>query len=132
VCNICRTGFALDRAGATGGQRMNLRYGRGLYFSDTSGKSNDYNQASERRRNITGYGSSPWRAMFLCQVVAGRTHRTTDERIEEPQIDELIADGRHNSVTGEVGPHLNYDELVVYDTAAAVPNYLIVYALTPS
>lgn len=41
VCNICRTGFALDRAGATGGQRMNLRYGRGLYFSDTSGKSND-------------------------------------------------------------------------------------------
>jgi hypothetical protein len=35
-------------------------------------------------------------------------------------------------VTGEVGPNLNYDEIVVYDEAAAVPNYLIVYALTPS
>ena len=132
VCNICRMGFALDRAGATGGQRMNLRYGRGLYFSDTSGKSNDYNQASERRRNISGHGGVAWRAMFLCQVVAGRTHRTTDASIEEPQIDELIADGQHDSVTGEVGPHLNFDELVVYDEAAAVPNYLIIYALTPS
>lgn len=89
------------------------------------------NQASERHRNITGHGATPWRAMFLCQVVAGRTHCTTDADIEEPQIDELLADG-HDSVTGEVGPHLNYDEIVVYDEAAAVPNYLIVYALTPS
>ena len=130
VCNICRTGFALDRAGATGGQRMSLRYGRGLYFSDTSGKSNDYNQASERQRHIAGHGSQPWRCMFLCQVVAGRTHRTTHGHIEQPQIEQLLAQGL-DSVTGEVGPNLNYDEIVVYDEAAAVPNYLIVYALTP-
>ena len=108
---------------------MNLRYGRGLYFSDTSGKSNDYNQASERRRHITGHGSTPWRCMFLCQVVAGATHRTTDGHIPEPQIEQLLAEGV-DSVTGEVGPNLNYDEIVVYDEAAAVPNYLIVYALT--
>jgi hypothetical protein len=131
VCNICRTGFALDRAGATGGQRMSLRYGSGLYFSDTSGKSNDYNQASERERTIAVHGPTPWRCMFLCQVVAGKTHRTTDAQILEPQIEELLADG-YDSVTGEVGPNLNYDEIVVYDEAAAVPNYLIVYALTPS
>jgi hypothetical protein len=68
----------------------------------------------------------PW-----LRIVAGKTHRTTDAQILEPQIEKLLADG-YDSVTGEVGPNLNYDEIVVYDEAAAVPNYLIVYALTPS
>ena len=107
---------------------MHLRFGEGLYFSDTSGKSNDYNHASERRRRIASFGVTPWRCMFLSKVVRGNTFSTTDGRIEEAQIDELLASG-YDSVAGEVGGALNYDETVVYDEASAVPNYLIVYAL---
>lgn len=27
----------------------------------------------------------------------------------------------------QIGPHLNYDELVVYDPAAALPTHFVVY-----
>ena len=35
----------------------------------------------------------------------------------------------HDSVVGEVGPNLNYGELVVYNETAALPEYLIVYSM---
>ena len=66
--------------------------------------------------------------MFLCKVVAGRSHATTEGRIEEPEIEALLAAGCQ-SVDAQPGGELNYDELVVYDQAQAVPNFLIVYAL---
>ena len=69
VCNICREGFRLDRSGTgPGGQRMVLRFGRGLYFSDTSGKSNDYNDDSRRMRPIGNGKTVQWKCMFLCKV----------------------------------------------------------------
>ena len=62
------------------------------------------------------------------QVVAGRSHVTTAGRIEEPEVEALLAAGLH-SVDAQPGGELNYDELVVYDQEQAVPNFLIVYAL---
>ena len=61
---------------------MNLRYGEGMYFSQTSSKSNDYNAGSEttctfnssqrgankRRRG----GTVQRRCMLLCKVALGR------------------------------------------------------------
>ena len=44
----------------------------------------------------------------------------------------LVFDTGHDSVVGETkvkGGALNYDELVVYAEAAALPQYLIVYSL---
>ena len=43
VCSILTAGLTLDRAGTgkLGGAVMPLRYGKGLYFSGSSGKSND-------------------------------------------------------------------------------------------
>ena len=37
----------------------------------------------------------------------------------------------YDSVVGEVGDHLNYDELVVYNEAAALPEFLIVVSSDP-
>ena len=36
-----------------------------------------------------------------------------------------------DSVVGEVGPNLNFDELVVYSESAALPQFLIVVSFDP-
>jgi hypothetical protein len=86
LCNIAAAGFQLAQAGTgTGAARMNLRYGEGMYFSQTSSKSNDYNAGSEttctfnqgqrgankRRRGVggvSGTGTVQRRCMLLCKV----------------------------------------------------------------
>lgn len=69
VCSVCQRSFALKYSGETGGNVMDLRYGKGLYFSATSSKSHDYNSKSER---ILSQGDRfgrqfAWRSMFLCR-----------------------------------------------------------------
>ena len=125
LCSILAKGFSLAHAGtgpnagrANFGTAAGLRYGRGLYFSSTSGKSNDYAGGSERVRR----GSRRWRTLFLCQVAAGKAFCTTatEHNFTRPP------DG-HDSVVGEPSPGgLNYDELVVYTEDAALPTFLIV------
>jgi hypothetical protein len=129
VCRIMEQGFALARAGlgpnsATFG--ASLRYGAGLYFSSTSGKSNDYAEETERVR-----GSATWRCMLIAQVAAGRafcTHEATRAMEIDDQGRARPPDG-YDSVVGEVGDHLNYDELVVYHESAALPQYLMMYTV---
>lgn len=123
LCSILSCGFSLAHAGtgpnaarATFGTANGLRYGRGLYFSATSGKSNDYAVGSQRERR-----GRRWRTLFLCRVAAGRAYCTT-----EAELDLQRPPAGCDSVVGEVGPHLNYDELVVYDEAAALPEFLLV------
>ena len=120
VCSICKTSFKLSRAASGGGRRMNLRYGEGLYFSPVSSKSHDYNTGSER----VYAGGRKWRAMFLCNVVAGRSFVT-----KEGFLDPALCPPRgYDSVVGEVGVALNYPEVVVYDEVRAIPSFLIVYS----
>lgn len=127
VCNILATSFDIRRAGtsSTGGQRMALRYGEGLYFSKTSSKSNDYAANSERR--VAGHRGQ-CRVMFLCKVALGSVYETTRDRIDDVQP---ILD-RNDSIVGlttDDGGALNYDEAVVYDPSAAIPSYLVVYRI---
>ena len=51
-----------------------FRYGRGLYFSKVSSKSNDYAAASERR-DPHSLQRGAYRLMFLCKVAAGEATR---------------------------------------------------------
>lgn len=120
LCSILGCGFRLAHAGTgpNAGNRATLRYGRGLYFSSTSGKSNDYAMRSERIRS-----NRRWRTMFVASVAAGRAYRT-----EEGELDVSKAPDGYDSIVGEVGANLNYDELVVYNEAAALPEFLIVYS----
>eukprot|EP00903_Cladosiphon_okamuranus_P012319 g11551.t1 len=101
-------------------QKSYARYGRGLYFSSVSGKSNDYAGGSEQSR-----GGVRYRTMFLCNVAVGKAKVT--EAVDLPD-DQCPGQG-FDSVVGNKGANLNYDETVVYDETAAIPSYMIVYRM---
>lgn len=128
LCSILSGSFSLAHSGggpnasrAAFGTALGLRYGRGVYFSSTSGKSIDYAHGSERMRR-----GRRWRTLFLARVAAGKAHCT-----HERELDITRPPDGYDSVVGEVGPHLNFDELVVYNEAAALPEFLIVISLDP-
>ena len=149
VCSICRGRFDIARAGSgrltgTAGRGV-LRYGRGAYFASVSSKSDDY-AGSGAAAGATGPGAP--RVMFLCKVAAGRTFRAPSDSMEEAAALAAMARQGSHSLLGEPAGGgegggaagggvvasggglfnaLNYDELVVYDEAAAIPSYLIVY-----
>lgn len=112
LCSIIRTSFDLRFfKGNTGWGR----FGKGLYTSSTSSKSNDYSA------NL-GETQSTCKAVLLTKVVVGKgfkvLHNNTKLTEPPPGYDSLIA---------EVGGDLNYDELVVYRNEAIKPAYLVVY-----
>ncbi|CAM9709379.1 unnamed protein product, partial [Laminaria digitata] len=114
VCNICTKGFKLDdNTGATA-RRLNfpLRYGDGLYFSSVSGKANDYAEQSEK----TSPAGKAVRCMFMADVAMTNVFRTFEYRLD-PDNQECPPPG-YDAVIGEVGPNLNYDEVVVYNEEA--------------
>ena len=138
VCNICATSFEMARSG-TGPNATNavatqlpnsLRYGKGLYFSKASSKSDAYANETER---------GTMRVIFLCKVAHGNIHTTVESSLEESRIDQLVEarrqGGKCHSVMGngkdEGGP-LNYHETVVYTDEAAIPSYLVVYDSKPT
>ena len=50
--------------------------------------------------------------------------------MDQKEVDKMLKETRKNSLVGLVisqGGQLNYDEMVVYDSKAAIPSYLIVY-----
>ncbi|CBN80081.1 conserved unknown protein [Ectocarpus siliculosus] len=123
VCNICTHGFVLrDNVRGTA-RRANYRrrYGEGLYFSSVSGKSNDYAQQSEK----VGSDGKKVRCMFVANVTAGNAYLTQQGSLGQ----DMCPPAGYDSVVGEVGSGLIHDELVAYEDEAAIPSYLIVYAL---
>jgi hypothetical protein len=96
-----------------------------MYFSPVSSKSNDYNKLSERSLTDGRGQNRKWKCMFLCNVVLGTSFRTKEGFLGQDQC----PPPSYDSVWGETGPNLNYDEACVYDANQAVPSYLIVYSL---
>ncbi|KAJ3279132.1 hypothetical protein HK104_001722 [Borealophlyctis nickersoniae] len=87
-----------------------------LDTSATSSKSDDYSTSQ----------NGHYKAMLLNRVVVGKAIKLTDD-------DETLTSppAGHDSVIGQPGGNLNYDELIVYTDDAIRPAYLIVYE-TPS
>ncbi|RIB17971.1 hypothetical protein C2G38_2131873 [Gigaspora rosea] len=116
VCCIIRDGYKLRFVG-TG--TVFSRFGRGIYFSGTSSKSDDYNDGSLK----DFYGVS-YKVMLLNKVVVGKGHPLTVDNmtLTAPPMG-------YDSVLGEPSTtgNLNYDEVVVYREEASIPQYLIVY-----
>ena len=115
VCSIIRVGFKTKKA------QSNIsfaRFGRGVYFSSTSSKSHDYNARAER-----GLGAGR-RSKLVCTVMVGRGHVSTTR----PESLTAPPEGYH-SVIGQPARRgeLHFDELCVYDDAAALPRYLVIY-----
>ncbi|EIM82323.1 uncharacterized protein STEHIDRAFT_160871 [Stereum hirsutum FP-91666 SS1] len=124
LCSIIRDSYDLDRIGTAHrwstfkpGSSGWGRFGRGLYTSSTSSKSDE-----PYIKNVGAALSSPYKAMLLNKVAVGRGYKTL---VDMPTITEPPT-GYH-SVLGETGISLNHDELVVYESEAIIPTYLVVY-----
>ena len=95
------------------------RFGKGIYFSGTSSKSDDYNESSLKK-----FQGSNYKVMILNKVVVGQGYQLTKDnmKLTEPPPG-------FNSILGEPSKtgNLNYDEVVVYREEASIPQYLIVY-----
>lgn len=124
VCSISTHSFDRERCGTATRALTFLRYGRGLYFSPISSKSHDYNEGSRRVRPAPQGKSREWRCMFLCTVAVGKPFRTQEGTLPAESCPPVGFD----SVMGERGNALNYEEVVVYDQTRAIPSYLIVYS----
>lgn len=110
LCRILESSFELAKFG----QRTNFgRFGAGIYTSATSSKANDY---------IFELGGSNYRTMLLNEVVMGKTIKltTNHENLTEPP-------SGYDSVIGEPGNDLNYDESIVYKNEAIRPLYMILF-----
>ena len=101
------------------------RHHASIYFSATSGKSNDYAGGSQRRRTHSAGVARDYRVMIVASVAAGKALITQEGELI---IDHGPPEG-YQSIVGEPGKALNFDELVVYTEATAVPESLIVYSL---
>lgn len=60
--------------------------------------------------------------MFICKVIIGKGKQlyTDDTTLTD-------APPGYDSVLGEVGQNLNYDEIIVYNQDAVLPSYMVVY-----
>ena len=111
-CNVCRIsekGFDEEKIG------MNIshfqRFGRGYYLAPQSSKCHEYTQ-----------GAFGYRALLLCEVCPGRKYflQKNAPHLSGPP------EG-YNSIYGMAGGDLNYDEIVLPQSGAILPKYIIVY-----
>ncbi|CAM9158575.1 unnamed protein product [Ectocarpus sp. 13 AM-2016] len=123
VCSICMLGFKLGRnvARTALATCIPLRYGTGIYFSSVSGKANDYADLSAK----TDKDGTELRCMFVANVAGGKAFNTKNPYLPQSEC----PPPGYQSVVGEMGQGLNFDEVVVYKEQAALPTHLIVYAL---
>lgn len=110
LCCIIKTSFALSHFGNKTGWG---RFGKGIYTSSTSSKSNDYSSNKK---------PSPLKAILLNKVVVGKGYKMLHD---DPHLTAPPAGS--DSVLAEKGMALNYDELVVYREEAIRPSYLVMY-----
>ncbi|KAJ3807507.1 hypothetical protein F5876DRAFT_79635 [Lentinula aff. lateritia] len=110
LCCIVKTSFDLSLFGKKTGWG---RFGKGIYTSSTSSKSNDYS-TNECRSSL--------KAILLNKVIVGKGCKLTQDNVSlttPPQ--------GYDSVLAEKGGSLNYDELVVYTNDAIRPSFLVMY-----
>ncbi|KDQ55822.1 hypothetical protein JAAARDRAFT_59795 [Jaapia argillacea MUCL 33604] len=110
LCAIIKTSFDMSFYSTQTGKG---RFGRGHYTSSTSSKSNDYSRNG---------ASSTFKALLLNKVVVGR-----GIQMEHDDTSLTAPPAGYDSVLGEVGKRLNYDELIVYKDEAILPSYLVIY-----
>ena len=111
ICGIAQNGFDSSKIGANIPRFK--RFGHGIYLAPNSSKCHDYTQGVEE------YGM---RAQLLCLVACGAQYELLHDNttLQQPP-------SQYHSVYGKSGGSLNYDEIVVYDVRAVLPQYVVVY-----
>ncbi|KIO25035.1 hypothetical protein M407DRAFT_76194, partial [Tulasnella calospora MUT 4182] len=112
LCIILRYSFSVERAG-TAPDRNFLRFGHGIYTSSVSSKADDY---------TNDHSNSPHRVVLVARAALGKSKvlRRNTQNLRSPP-------SGYDSVLGEVGYDLNYDEQVLYRDDAIRPAYIITY-----
>ncbi|CAM6084076.1 unnamed protein product [Calypogeia fissa] len=105
-CQLIRSGFNVKKENGKGG---------GIYTTATSGKAHDSVVLSEDER-LKGK-----RAMLVCRVIAGRTHKASDSD------DLLNPPSGFDSLVGDSGPYTNIDELLVFSSRGVLPCFVVIY-----
>jgi len=112
---IAEGDFRLDLAGSNAG----TLYGRGLYFSESTGKSDEY--ATEDSRGFC--------CMLVCRVTLGRLLYTDEEYPNTSDLVRQCTRGENHSVLGDREKIRNtFREMIVYDTHQAYPEFVVWYS----
>eukprot|EP00698_Gefionella_okellyi_P017648 TRINITY_DN519_c0_g1_i1.p1 TRINITY_DN519_c0_g1~~TRINITY_DN519_c0_g1_i1.p1 ORF type:complete len:647 (+),score=165.96 TRINITY_DN519_c0_g1_i1:81-2021(+) len=108
ACNIIRNGFGIEIV-----RKLShwARFGLGHYFTATASKSAEY---------PLNLPQGATRVLFMAKVVVGKGCKKLQN-----DVDLEAAPEGYDSVLGEVGQALNYDELVVYRDDAAILRYML-------
>ena len=113
VCGISKRGFDALLIGKNIPRFQ--RFGKGIYLAPNSSKCHDYTQGNP------DYG---YRAQLLCLVACGAKYELLQDNTK------LVAPpDSFDSVHGKAGGSLNYDEIVVYQADAVLPQYIVIYEL---
>jgi hypothetical protein len=112
------------------------RYGVGLYASAASSKAHEYAAGLTSALGGRTVQSQPalqaqsTTCLMMVYVACGKGYKETSGKWQptEPAGSQIItAPPGYDSVLGEVGGQLNYDEVVVYNDQAILPKFLIYY-----
>jgi len=115
LCSIVRSSFDVSKCGSKNSFK---RFGHGIYTTSCSSKADDY---------VSNFSeSASLRVMILSRVVVGRP----DKRYRNSPHLSSPSSG-YDSIAGETGRDLNYEETVTYDNDTVRPAYLVVYGDKP-
>ena len=108
ICGVCQKGM-LPNFKAT--NITFQRFGNGFYLAPNSSKCHDYTR-----------GYDKYRAMILFDVAEGNKYV-----VKNDQTKLKAAPQGYDSVYGQSGSALNYDEIVLYKSEALLPTHILVY-----
>jgi len=112
---IAQDDFSLNYAGSGAG----TMYGKGLYFTESCTKADEY------AMDEPGGHYDSVRGLLLCRVCLGNFHYTLDR---EPSAIDKYRNGECDSTIGDRAKAVNtYREMVVYDRDQVYPEYLVLY-----
>jgi hypothetical protein len=120
VNGITDADFDMSRAGTATG----TMFGRGLYFTESSLKADEYAMADSR-------GFAP---LLLCRVILGRVkycdHKSPWTIAED--LEKSVKSGRFDSVLGDRQKvRGTFREFIVFDSAQVYPEYIVWYSRQP-
>ena len=109
ICSISQKGMLPSFIGKNIARFQ--RFGQGFYLAPNSSKCHDYTQ-----------GYDKYRAMLLFDVAEGNKYVVKNDQTK------LTAPPKgYDSVYGQHGGSLNYDEIVLYKSEALLPTHIVVY-----
>ena len=118
ICGIAKRGFDPKRISSRAWQR----FGKGFYLAPNSSKAYEYPLAGRNQSTTLDY-----RCVLVCDVAPGCKYYVYENNpsLEGPPRGYHSVYGKAKWLGFQYSPHLNYDELVVFDTNAIRPHYIL-------